>query len=306
MKYASLKYGNTTNLGDQIQSFAAEQYLPAVDARFDRDSLASASADVKHVLIMNGWFSHSPRECFPPSEAIVPVFVGFHIADDAKTQAHFLSPSSIEYFKRYEPIGCRDIRTTEMLAERGVDAYCSKCLTLTFPPRAAGRIRDKVALVDAAGLPLPRFIRRGAVRLSHIVSGTCSDDTKRAMARRLLDFYRDEARLVITTRLHCALPCIAMRVPVVFFGNPRDYRLSILSDLNVPLYEYRTGGIVQRFTGWTLRGIPHVDWNPAPVLIEAEQLRLAANVRQRLAERIGYPLRKDMPQAAGPREGQVQ
>lgn len=285
MNYASLRYDNTTNLGDQIQSFAAEQYLPRIDTRFDRDRLASAAADTRHLLIMNGWFSHRPETCFPPSNTIVPVFVGFHIADDAATQAHFLSPASIAYFKRYQPIGCRDRRTMEMLAERGVAAYYSKCLTLTFPSRDPKPVREKVAVVDADDVPLPRAIREQAVSLSHIVSGDPDDDIKREAARRLLDFYRDEARLVITTRLHCALPCAAMQVPVVYFGDPHDYRTSILKDIGIPIHAFKRGGFVSR----TLRKLTppraDIDWNPAPVAVTDEQQRMIDDIRTRIAER---------------------
>jgi hypothetical protein len=62
------------------------------------------------------------------------------------------------------------------------------------------------------------------------------DEIKTKMARYLLDLYRDEARLVITTKLHCALPCIAFGVPVIFFGDPHSYRLSLLRDLSVMIY----------------------------------------------------------------------
>ena len=53
-------------------------------------------------------------------------------------------------------------------------------------------------------------------------------------AQRLLDLYRHEAGGVITTRLHCALPCRAMGVPVIFIpktSSSSHGRLSVYADV---------------------------------------------------------------------------
>ena len=34
--------------------------------------------------------------------------------------------------KKYEPIGCRDLKTTDKLKNKGIDAYFSGCLTTTI------------------------------------------------------------------------------------------------------------------------------------------------------------------------------
>ena len=74
MKYASLKYSISTNetefeeirthhkrvkfnIGDNIQSIAAEQFLPIVDKRFNRDALNKVLESEKYLLIMNGWYT---------------------------------------------------------------------------------------------------------------------------------------------------------------------------------------------------------------------------------------------------------
>jgi len=58
-----------------------------------------------------------------------------------------------------------------------------------------------------------------------------SQEAKRILAQNALDEYREHASLVITTRLHCALPCVAMGIPVVFVGDPDDKRLSPIREL---------------------------------------------------------------------------
>lgn len=287
MKYALLKYDNEPNLGDEIQSLAAMQFLPRVDEKFDRNSLTTAEAETSHLLIMNGWFSQTPESAFPPSKCILPVFVSFHIANTQESIRHFLSETSIAYFKKHEPIGCRDSETMDMLCAKGVDAYYSNCLTLTFQPREKEPVRGKVFLVDVdRRIPLPRHIRKGSIRLSHIVPPYVSNETKNRLARELLDMYRDQARLIVTTRLHCALPCMAMGIPVVFFGDPEDYRISILNDLGLKINRYvlPKGGLPRLWNRLRmLMSVPTVDWSPKPLEIEAEQERLRKLVKEKIS-----------------------
>ncbi|MCL6620507.1 MAG: hypothetical protein K6T55_00245 [Syntrophobacterales bacterium] len=69
VKFASLKYDFCGNLGDEIQSVAAEQFLPRVDKKFDRDSLRQVSEPDRYLLILNGYFSRFPERSFPPPPA---------------------------------------------------------------------------------------------------------------------------------------------------------------------------------------------------------------------------------------------
>jgi hypothetical protein len=55
--------------------------------------------------------------------------------------------------------------------------------------------------------------------VSHYSEGT-DYDVNMARAIRLMDLYRDRAKLVITTLLHCALPAMAMGIPVVMVWPP--------------------------------------------------------------------------------------
>ncbi len=291
MKYASFKYDRSWNLGDEVQTLATEQHLPRVDVRIDRDSLALVEADEPHVVIFQGWFSMAPERCFPPSEAIVPVFVGFHITPTFGSRRHFLSGASLDYLKKHQPIGCRDDATRQLLERAGVRAYTTRCLTLTFPRRERTPKRGKVFVVHGEDLPIPRLLRRRAINVTQDLSATVGDEAKRVAARALLERYRDEARLVITTKLHCALPCLAMGIPVVFFGDPdRDDRLSILRDLGVPIARPRPRPRLSR-RAWRLGPVRWlwriwmrfaVNWNPRPLDLEEEKDRIRAIVRREL------------------------
>jgi len=293
MKYASLKYDYSDNLGDQIQSLAAEQFLPNIDKKFDRDTLKNVSEKDKYMIILNGWFSHSPKSCLPPSDSILPIFYGFHITDSNGTAKYFLSGKNIAYFKQHEPVGCRDKRTMELLANKGIKAFYSKCLTLTFPKRKREPENGKVFIVDADQIPIPKRIRKKAIKITHLVSGFYGEEIKYLIAKKLLELYRDKARLIITTRLHCALPCVAMGIPVIFFGDPDDYRVSILKDINIKIYKYNN--FEKKLFGYLSkkRTIAHlwmflkkIDWNPKPVSVEGEKRQLITKVHELIRNKI--------------------
>jgi hypothetical protein len=294
--YASLRYDLSGNLGDEIQTIATEQHLPRVDVRIDRDSLASFESNEPHVVILQGWFSIAPEQCFPPSSAIVPVFIGFHLSKAREARKHFLSGDRLQYLKAHEPIGCRDDGTRQFLERAGIRAYTTHCLTLTFSRRERTPEQGRVYIVDGDDLPVPRSMRRDAVRITHDGFHGFSDEAKRDEAHRLLELYRDHARLVITTKLHCALPCLAMGIPVVFFGDADDYRFGILGDLGVPMIprQPRSWRLRKAFNYrlfrwlWRVWQARRTDWNPRPLELEArkEQIRSLVREEVRRARRI--------------------
>ena len=78
---------------------------------------------------------------------IDPLFVSFHVATyvypeyGRDPQDWLLSRESLDYLRRFEPIGCRDLRTLELLERRDVECYFSGCLTLTFEP--VGQVKER-------------------------------------------------------------------------------------------------------------------------------------------------------------------
>ena len=133
----------TYNVGDYVQSIAAAQFLDEFQfvARDDLDKVFE-----EKTLIMNGWHTHKPGN-FPPSEFIKPLLISFHlnanIADEVLNNAN-----AINFFKKNEPIGCRDIYTKNKLSSFGIDAYFSGCLTLTLKETYKHEPKNKILLVD--------------------------------------------------------------------------------------------------------------------------------------------------------------
>jgi len=242
--YGLLTY-TTENIGDDIQSLAALQFLPVNKGiRFlNRDNLGR-EPQTHLKLIMNGWFGQmhsSKKDCsWPPNEFIEPVFVSFHITPGAAS--YILSSEGVKYLKSHEPIGCRDLYTKNLLEAHNVKAWMSGCLTATLPKMRCFSVSDQVTLVD-----LDNPIFRGIVfkslknlEMNQIVCrthdlrvGRIYPNSRLFLAHQLLKEYAT-SKLVITTRLHCAVPCVAMGVPVLFLvNNPNDERFSGLGLNNV-------------------------------------------------------------------------
>lgn len=255
MKYGLLKYSENDqffNVGDNIQSLAAKQFLPKVDEYINREKLGDYKGEpIK--MILNGWFTHNAAN-WVPSDDIVPLFVSFHMNNTAVDL--MLSKKGIAYLKKHQPIGCRDQFTVDTLKEHGIDAYFTGCLTLTLDSYKIddSERTDKIYIVDPLyGYPTKRkvfrnyktflrSIQNGKIfelskrnrHLSKIISpellesatfvnqeppaNTYTHEEKFEMAEKLLKDYA-RAKLVITSRIHCALPCLAMGTPVIFING---------------------------------------------------------------------------------------
>ena len=104
---AIISYPNSNNLGDYIQKIAAKQFLKEKRIEIDRDNLKNYFGE-KIKLIVNGWFMEKPYN-WPPSNKIIPFFISFHI--NPIIEKYILNKNGVEYLKKHEPIGCRDLYT---------------------------------------------------------------------------------------------------------------------------------------------------------------------------------------------------
>lgn len=281
-----LEYSRSWNLGDEIQTLAVSQHLASFDGYIDRDELDQASGHPVAV-VMQGWFAKR-QETFPPAPCIRPVWVGFHLGPHC---SHILRDDEVRsHLARTQPIGCRDEGTATLLADHGIDAFVSGCMTTTFPLRPSPPADGRTYLVDTAGIPLPERLRGGR-RMTHQGAAWWSQEAKRMLARDLLREYRDHASLVVTPRLHCALPCIAMGIPVVFVGDPDDERLTPIQDLAevIPfparLRREALRSRVQRRARWW-REMQDLPWEGKAADLEADKKRRVEWLRDGL-ERAG-------------------
>lgn len=257
------------NIGDYIQSLAAKQFLPRVDSYVNRERLGFYDG-VPAKIILNGWFTHYP-ETWVPSTQLNPLFVSFHINSSAADR--MLSESGVQYLKKHEPIGCRDYYTVRLLESKGIQAYFTGCLTLTLDSYAKKNSKEndgKIYIVDPLyGFPnkdriftnTKSFIK-GVIKGDILNTNSANEFMKKIFSKSLLekaeyikqelpkDTYTEEekfilaedllrkystAKLVITSRIHCALPCLALGTPVIYLnGFEKEFdacRMEGLSDL---------------------------------------------------------------------------
>jgi len=262
MKKYGLLIHKTTNIGDDIQSLATEQFLPRVDYYIPRDGLGHFRSRIKVHIIMNGWFMHKTfyfrnsknhlkgilhrierkihngYYAWPPPKCLHPLFISFHATHTENKHNGIVSQRLIRYYKEHEPIGCRDYATMNAFSSLGIEAYFSGCLTLTLKRRNLPRT-DNIYFVDPFGplsgryyFPMPdepefpnelweKFpisIRNKAHYITHYTRE--KDHQKRLNYAQDLIAKYSVAKLVITSRLHCALPCLALGTPVLFI-KPR-------------------------------------------------------------------------------------
>lgn len=240
-RFGLLAYSNTNNLGDEIQSIAARQFLPAIDYYVDREALDAfaPTPDQEVRMILNGWFCHRP-ERWPPSPAIRPLLISFHVSQTHGMWSG-LRPVDVfaqnpvrQYLERHGPVGARDFSTLEFLQRLGIDSYFSGCLTLSLQRPNLTREPDLLVLNDVPD----EVIRIIPSLTTKRVKVTFHNDFERSniqarlqKAEQLLDLYA-RASCVITTRLHAALPCLAFKTPVLLIDiAPDQYRFSGLSNL---------------------------------------------------------------------------
>lgn len=246
MKYGLISYDYTTNLGNEIQSIAARRFLPQVDCYIEHEKLDSFDCDDNVKTIMNGWYVDCPT-AWPPSDKIDPLLISMHFNTSTKQERidAILSDESKQYFAQHGKVGCRDMHTVEFLNDNDIDAYFTGCLTLTLdsgsqkPPLDDGNDYIVVNMEEAD--EIISFLRQKTDKKIYKIYQNMMPSFKKAfpgempkwlynltsqytsqekffMAENLLRIY-ENASCVITDRLHCALPCLAFKTPVMLFNE---------------------------------------------------------------------------------------
>ena len=253
-KYNSESWNGEGNIGDCIQNIAVRNLYKQMGisdnelVKINRDDIPNYSAE-QVILPMQGWFGNV-HGVFPLDipDNITPVYVGLHINSGNNCRDIFIQKNLAAKMKAFEPIGCRDRNTADFLESLGVKTYFSGCLTLTFPKRENEPENGKIFIVDLAQKTLenlPDFILEQAdYSITHRYKfKNYPVSYKEAMefeskAEEILERYKNEAKLVITSRIHSAMPCIAMGIPVIYIHKSNyknDSRLDVINGL-IPAY----------------------------------------------------------------------
>lgn len=237
MKFGILFNRNNLNIGDDIQAVATSYFLPKIDYFIDRENMQSFITDDKKpvAVIMNAWYMWNKWN-WPPSKYIYPLFVGFHYADHQLAyqpgsiiKYEMLTGCGGEYLKANGPIGCRDLFTQKNLQEIGIDSYFSGCITMTLPKRPKEDRGKYICLVDAGEEITARIkeqLKDTDIEIKEFTHNRPRDkerpwEERKAFVENRLSIYQN-AICVVTKRLHCALPCLAMEVPVLLSRINKD------------------------------------------------------------------------------------
>jgi hypothetical protein len=234
MRYAIFGF-STPNLGDDIQALAAALLLPKVDAYVDRDRLNKVRLSEPHHLIMNSWFAIKRFDAVP-SKSIIPHYFGHCIG-----RPELLNETWFSEWRKRSSIGCRDEYSVSCLQERGIDAYFTGCLTtymgrfFHFPKKREGIIF--VDVPESMERFIPSKIRNRARRITNeTAKGNANQHDRFKRLAEICDILRC-AEMVVTRRLHTALPCIGFETPVTVFleGSEKNRRRFSGSDRLLPM-----------------------------------------------------------------------
>lgn len=266
----------TINIGDNIQSLAIRSLfnrlgIPDHDiVGVNRDDLANYKGEPLK-LMMNGCFY---PHCFPLSACITPMFFGFN------TDSPELVRKNLAFLKKYEPIGCRDNSTKNLLLKHGINAYVTGCLTLTLEKRMTDPKDGKTIISFGRGsgefpgsllqyIPPALLDRASFVFQRKPVKQMPLGDAEVAKAdktaRETLDFYAREATLIVTPLLHVASPCMAMGIPVVIARKDANLRFTAINRLT-PVY--------------TPKFFRNIDWSPPVMNLEPLKQAMIRIVKQ--------------------------
>ena len=302
MKYGVISYPKSINMGDEVQSVAARRLLPRVDHYIDRDTINKPVTEEKVKLICNGWFTDNPN-IWPPAKNLIPLFISFHLTRSNKSYKLLASKELKDYYKQFGPVGCRDLGTLDLFKKNGIDAYYSGDLTLTLENKFTERNED-ILLVD----PLRHNYRPGYREhiVNQLVPKKYRDQVKHIKQRRvnldasveerfedaekLIEMY-SKAKIVITSRIHCALPCLALGTPVYFIKAGYHSVLYSLNDrfegvldmfrvINEDAFPYSSNSpvdlgcrLLNFYKGSNIKPLP-IDWeNPEPNSFDFSDLK---------------------------------
>lgn len=290
-RQALLVYADTNNLGDEIQSVAVQRLLTDVDTQVDRDNLACFEpADrVQRRIVLNGWYSGGP-ENWPPSEYLEPLLTSMHISGTPAYRSGLravdvmLAEPLAEYLRRYGPVGARDLSTMRLLKRANIDCYFSGCATLTLPRSVDDRDQQLLVLNDvppAVVSAIKARTKKRIVETSHTAFYQRDPNRRLERAREFLEVYRG-AGCVVTSRLHCALPSMAMGTPTLLLDVASDqHRFEGLNELlhHCSVQDFLAGNA------------PFDPEHPAPTL--DRHFDLAAGLIDRIKSFITAPGRED-------------
>jgi len=187
-------------------------------ATLDRDALNGGPSGFGGWLFVHGW--HGGRRegwhLIIPPPGWHPLYVSVHLSSD-----DLLTADEWRHLRRYEPIGCRDLHTLDIVRGRGISGYFSGCVSQAL--RLPGIEFAPEVEPGAVGVNAPtnyQVMRRMTHAIPLLRRQTFSENVELAYHRMMA--YR-AADAVYTGRLHAWLPIIAVggKAYLTYAGDER-------------------------------------------------------------------------------------
>jgi hypothetical protein len=235
------------NSGDDVQYMASAHWLPFVnDIRDRKTSLLNYTG----YMIANCLIS---KQQTPQNSSTLEQMKRISLLSIYSPPDNL--DRNLPYLQTYtskvgEAFGCRSTTTHKELLKRKIPSYFSACLTLTYNMQGAildydnvtrpklnsmpitkpsnnnhQQKKNKIFIVDAVtDKVIPYHIKSQAHYRSANIPKKHPEDMHPYMNRlnyayRLVSQYANEAKVIITSRIHVGLPAMAMGVPVIFISN---------------------------------------------------------------------------------------
>jgi len=240
------------NSGEDVQSYAAATWLPFISELRDK---VQAIRDYNGYYIGNALMSSNP---FNVTEEDFDNMHKIHLTSIYSTEqgVEGMEDYLRNYTENVHPFGCRSLLTDRLLKQRKIKSYFSACLTLTTNMQGAilddqhedtqyRYILNEILKPDAKELPNPKqrnkiiFVdvqdpkvvpksvweSEDAIHFTaDVVSWypNCKKKLDRySYAYKLLSTYANQAKVLITSRIHAGLPAVGLGIPVIFVeGGP--------------------------------------------------------------------------------------
>ena len=223
-KFGMVHYIESGNIGDQVQNIAAAHFLPYINKLLPRDK--NINVNETTTVIMNAFWNEESW-LLGSRPKLRPIQVSMHLAYTMSKRFENEIRRHKDSFLPYGVVGARDTKTQRFLNNIGIPAKMTGCLTLFFQNPFANMPRlDSTYLVDVGRETmklLPPHVLHKSTKISHwIPVKNVSGISRYLYAYELIERYA-RAKLVITTRIHCALPCVALGTPVIFLNLKNLY-----------------------------------------------------------------------------------
>lgn len=182
------------NIGDYIQALASAQFLPSINGFVQRENLKEYDEDDAKV-IMNGWYMHRPVH-WPASCKIHPFF-------DIEKNLKTLFVNSCYLASHYKIISTISKKFPSQ--RKGF----RKLIKVVSFYKQYKTVFSKEVLLGA------KYINQQSIKWKEICP---TDEIALEKAEELVKMYAS-ANFVVTSRIHCALPCLGLEAPVIFTDN---------------------------------------------------------------------------------------